>query len=294
MLTVVAPLKNTPAEKAGIKSGDKILKINDMVTTGMATDQAVKLIRGKQGTIVKLTIGRESAKAPIEITLTRSVIDIPTIDTEIKSGNDTASSTANATGLQKNGVFVIRLYSFSAPSPGLFRDALRKFVESGSTKLILDLRNNPGGYLEAAVDMASWFLPAGKIVVQEDFGVNNGGLNYYRSKGYNIFNDNLKFIILVNEGSASASEILSGALQEYGIAKLVGNTTFGKGSVQELINITPDTSLKVTVARWLTPNGKSISETGITPDYTVKITDKDLIAKKDSQMEKAVQLLQGQ
>jgi carboxyl-terminal processing protease len=140
--------------------------------------------------------------------------------------------------------------------------------------------------------MASWFLPAGKPIVIEDFGGNETPITY-RSKGYNVFNKNLQMIILVDAGSASASEILAGALQEHGIAKLVGVKTFGKGSVQELVNITDDTSLKVTIARWMTPNGHNLSHDGLVPDYEVPVTEKDAEAKMDVQMEKAVQLLQA-
>ena len=139
--------------------------------------------------------------------------------------------------------------------------------------MIIDLRGNPGGYLESAVDASSWFLPIGKTVVREKFG--NGEENLFKSKGYNIFN-NLPLSILVNEGSASASEIMAGALKEHGVAKLVGTKTFGKGSVQELVEITPQTSLKITIAKWLTPNGVSISDQGLEPDFKVEITKKTL------------------
>ena len=163
-------------------------------------------------------------------------------------------------------------------------------MESGSNRLLLDLRGNPGGYLDAAVDMASWFLPTGKVVVSENSG-EKVDAKIHRSKGYDVFNKNLKMVILVNGGSASASEILAGALKEYGIAKLVGTRTFGKGSVQELIKLTPDTSLKVTVARWFTPNGNSISDGGLAPDIEVKLTPEDLEKKRDPQMDKAIELL---
>ena len=156
--------------------------------------------------------------------------------------------------------------------------------------MILDLRGNPGGYLDAAVDMASWFLEKGKPVVREDAG-NGQAETVYRSSGYDIFNDNLKMIILVDNGSASASEILAGALQEYKIAKLVGTKTYGKGSVQQLLSIPDGASLKVTIAKWLTPSGKSISDGGLTPDVEVKLTEADFKAGKDPQMEKALQLL---
>lgn len=289
VLTVIAPLKDSPAAKAGILSGDKVLKIDDLQTFGMKEDEAVKHIRGKKGTEVKLTILRESKKEPIEVKVTRDTISIPTIDTELKH-MILSQKDATPEGLSQNGVFTIRLYSFSQPSASLFQNALRQFVESGADKLILDLRGNPGGYLEAAVDMASWFLPPGKPVVSEDFGKNAPKI-VYRSHHEKVFNDNLKFVVLVNGGSASASEILAGALQEYGIAKVVGTTTFGKGVVQELVDITPDTSLKVTVARWLTPKGRSISEKGITPDIEVKMTADDVAKGKDPQMEEAVKLL---
>ncbi|MDP2593669.1 MAG: S41 family peptidase [bacterium] len=293
ILTVVAPLKGTPAYKAGIKSGDKILKIDDKVTTNMTVEQAVKLIRGPRDTKVTLTILREIGGEPKEISITRAVIDIPTIDTEIKEVDGTAveDKSGSSLGLQDSGVFVIRLYNFSAPSAYLFQQALRQFVLSGSDKLILDLRNNPGGYLDSSVEMASWFIPQGKVVVQEDFGSGKNP-NYYRSRGYNLFgNRPLKMVILINGGSASASEILAGALKEHGVATLVGTPTFGKGSVQELIPITDDTALKVTIARWLTPNGVSISEEGLTPDEVVEITNEDAEKGLDPQFDRAVEIL---
>jgi carboxyl-terminal processing protease len=140
------------------------------------------------------------------------------------------------------------------------------------------------------VDISSWFLPEGKVIVSEDYGTNKAP-DVYRSKGYNIFNDNLKFVILIDGGSASASEIVAGAMQDQGRAKLVGAQSFGKGSVQEVVPVTADTILKVTVAKWLTPNGTSISEKGLTPDYPVAITDADIAAKRDPQMDKAVEVL---
>lgn len=287
-LSVIAPLKGTPAYKAGIKPGDKILKIDDTPALLMKSEQAIKIIRGPKGTTVRFLVERKG-REPFEIKVVRDTIQIPTIDTEFRQLAN--KDNPNASGLREDGVFVVRLYNFSATSPMLFQNALREFVESGSHKLLLDLRGNPGGYLEAAVDMASWFLPAGKIVVKEEFGKKRDE-SVHRSRGYNVFeNYNLKMVILVNGGSASASEILGGALQEYKVAKLVGTKTFGKGSVQELIKITPDTSLKVTIAKWMTPMGKSISDEGLTPDYIIEITEKDTKANIDSQFNKAIEVL---
>lgn len=274
VLTIIAPLKDTPGYKAGLKSGDKILKIDKTVTSNLSIEQAVDLMRGEKGTTVTLTILRNGETKPRVIPIVRDVINVPTLETKVRP----------------DGIFVITLNSFSANSANLFRNALKQFVGTKSDKLILDLRGNPGGYLDAAVDMASWFLPSGKPVVLEDYG-NNQKENIYRSAGYNIFNNNLKFVILIDGGSASASEILSGAMQDYGLAKLVGEQSYGKGSVQEVVNVTPDTILKITVAKWLTPKGTSISEKGLTPDYVVDLTQKDVDAKQDPQMDKAVQLL---
>jgi carboxyl-terminal processing protease len=275
VLTVIAPLKGTPAERAGIMTGDKIIKIDSTITSGLSTDEAIKLIRGARGTIVTFLIQRGEDE-PMEIKVTRDVINIPTL----------------ATKSLDNGIFMIQLYSFTGDSPNLFRKALRDFMLSKSDKLILDLRGNPGGYLNAAVDMASWFLPQGKVVVIEDYGVGKD-TDVLKSKGYDIFTDKLKFVILIDGGSASASEILAGALSEHGKATLVGEKSFGKGSVQELVEITPETSLKVTIARWLTPKGNSISDNGIKPDFEVPMTQEDIKAKKDPQLDKAIEILLG-
>jgi carboxyl-terminal processing protease len=276
VLTVVSPLKGTPSEKAGIKSGDKILKIDGMDTIGMSITTAVNHIRGPRGSVVALTILREGWTDAREIKVTRNVIDIPVVMTKELPEE----------------IFVIQLMSFSSQSPALFRNALREFIASGKTKLILDLRGNPGGYLDAAVDMASWFLPSGKIVVKEDYAGHLQNI-VHRSRGYDIFTENLRMVVLVDRGTASASEILADALRYYGKARLVGITTFGKGSVQELVEITPETSLKITVARWLSPSGIQIPNTGIVPDVEIKMTDADVKDGKDPQMDKAIELVNG-
>ena len=274
VLTVVSPLKGTPAERAGMKSGDFILKIDGTATEGMDVAQAVKKIRGPKGTVVTFVVLREGWSESREIKVTREVINVPVVTTTARP----------------DGVYVIEVATFTSSSPNLFRNALRQFVESGYTKLVLDLRGNPGGYLGASVDMASWFLPIGKIVVTEDYAGHQANI-VHRSLGYNVFNSNLKMVVLVDRGSASASEILADALHDHGIAKLVGTNTFGKGSVQELVEITPDTALKITVARWLAPNGVPIPQEGIAPDVEVKITEEDIKADKDPQMDKAVEIL---
>ncbi len=273
-IVVVSPLKDSPAESAGVKSGEAIVSINGSSTLGMNVDKAVSLIRGRPGTVVKISFMPNGAIKPIERSITRDIIKIPTIETLEKPG----------------GVFVIRLFTFTSQSPDLFREALKKFVLSGSNKLVLDLRGNPGGYLDAAWDMASYFLPSGKLVVTEDFK-RKGVKQEFRSKGYNVFNDSLRMVIIVNEGSASASEILAGALREHGVAKLVGEKTFGKGSVQELVPITAETSLKVTVANWLTPNGHNLSQDGLEPDFPVKNTEEDGAKNFDRQMERAIEIV---
>ncbi|MEX0917028.1 MAG: S41 family peptidase [Candidatus Paceibacterota bacterium] len=274
-ITIISPLKGTPAERAGLLSGDVIVRVDGTVTEGKSVDEVVKLIRGEVGDPVKLTIFREGENELLEVTVVRDVINIPTIETELRA----------------DGIFVIELYNFSAVSSNQFRSALREFIESGSDKLILDLRGNPGGFLNAAVEMASWFLPAGKVIVREDHGEEE---RLHRSRGYDIFNENLKMAVLVDQGSASASEILAGALREHGIATLIGERTFGKGSVQELVPVTNETSLKVTVAQWLTPNGNSISAGGLTPDVEAEFTRENAERGEDPQKEAAVSFLLNQ
>lgn len=274
ILTVIAPLKGTPAALAGIRSGDKIIEIDGMPTSNMDTNEAITHIRGNAGTTVTLTVLHRGSDTTVKIPVERDTINIPTVETEARN----------------DGVFVIHLYSFSENSPSLFRDALREFILSGDYRLVLDLRDNPGGYLDAAVDMASFFLPQGTIVAREDFGGNTPE-NIYRSKGYDIFTDQLKMAILINQGSASASEILAGALSEHHIATLIGEKSFGKGSVQELIPLNDGASLKVTVAKWLTPNGHSLIHNGLDPQITATTTKKDIEAGTDPQLERAAQFL---
>lgn len=278
-IVVIAPLKDSPAMKAGIKAGDTIISIDGKNTIGMNSDEAVRLIRGEIGTKVKLVVIHPDEKATTEITITRGEIKIPTIDTETK-----------------DGVFVIHLYNFSSESPDIFRNALDEFVKTKLKHMIIDLRGNPGGYLDAAVVMSSYFLKEGQVVVSEKQGKQENEVNH-RSYGLNGLPDGVKVVVLVDGGSASASEILAGALKDHDVATIVGEKTFGKGSVQELVNFPDGSSLKVTIAKWFTPDGINISESGIKPDVEVKFgtsTPKGPDGKPlDTQLEKAIEVVRG-
>ncbi len=274
ILTIIAPLTGSPAAAAGLMAGDNVLQIDNASTADLTLDEAVRLIRGDKGTIVKLTILRGGEDATRVIEITRDTIRVPVLDMEKRNG----------------GVFIIRLHNFSENAPLEFRRALEEMARSGSNKLVLDLRNNPGGFLEASVDIASWFLESGKVVAREQFGDETELL--HRSRGYNALAD-IPTVILVNEGSASASEILAGALRDHKDIQLIGGKTFGKGSVQELVEVTPETSLKVTIAKWLTPSGVSLSENGLDPDIVVEITPEDREELRDPQLEKALEIIGG-
>jgi carboxyl-terminal processing protease len=279
-LVVTSPLKDSPAQKAGILAGDIILAIGTTSSQYMVTEEAVKLIRGPIGTTVTFTILHSGQQKPTTISVVRDTIKIPIIDNKDIG----------------NGIYEISLYSFSQNSADLFRTALRQFIQSGDHRLILDLRGDPGGYLDAAVDMASYFLPVGAPIVTEDFRGKQDNQTH-RSYGYNVFaNDpTFRMAVLIDQGSASASEILSGALQQNNVAKLVGTRSFGKGSVQQLMDLGGGAELKVTIARWLTPNGSSISDGGLHPDIEATTTAelaKD--PKTDPQVQAAVHYLLGQ
>lgn len=274
VLTVIAPLKGTPAERAGIMTGDKILAIDGVSTKGLSTDEAVKKIRGEKGTEVTFTMYREEDGEAKDITVVRDTIETPVLEHSLD---------------QASGVYSIAIYSFSANSASLFSRALAEFRESGSKKLIIDVRGDPGGYLEAAVSIASHFLPKNQAIVTEDYDGKRENV-VHRSKGTGGIPAGTEVVVLMNKGSASASEILAGALQDEGVATLIGTKSFGKGSVQELVDI-GDASLKVTVARWLTPSGRSISDGGLTPDIEVDRTREDFEAGKDPQLERAIEFL---
>lgn len=272
-LTVIAPLKDSPAERAGIRAGDFVVSIDGKSTEGMPIDTAVKLIRGKKGTTVALKVLREG-DGVIDISIVRDTIAVPTIDSKLD---------------EKSGVFSIAIYEFTATSAGLFDKALVEFRKSGSRKLIIDVRGDPGGYLESAVSMASHFLPEGTTIVTEDYKGKQENL-VHRSRGTGGIPEGTKVVVLMDKGSASASEILAGALKDNGVATLIGTRSFGKGSVQELVEIGGG-ALKVTIARWLTPSGNSISDGGLHADVEVDRTAEDYKAGKDPQKDRAIEFL---
>ncbi len=272
VLTVVSPLEGNPAQKAGLKAGDKILKVDDTLTADLTLDEAVNLIRGKKGTPVVLLIARDEWDKAKEIEIIRNTIQIPIIKWEIKEGN----------------IAYIQFYHFTENSAGQFRKTVKEIINSDVEGLVLDVRNNPGGYLEVAVDIVSWFLPKRELVVIEDYG--NGDKIEHRSKGYSGLED-IPVVVLINEGSASASEILAGALRDINDIKIVGQKSFGKGSVQQLEKLRGGSSVKITVAKWKTPAGISIVDEGITPDFEIEITEEDINEMRAPQLNKALELL---
>ena len=273
VLTVIAPLKGSPAERAGVKTGDRVYKIDGEESLDMPVDDAVSRIRGKAGTTVKLTLLREGAAEPLEVAVTRARITVPAIETERRA----------------DGVFVVRLATFSEKSGQEFRVAMKEFAASKSRDLVIDLRGDTGGYLSQAVDIASWFLPAGEVVVSERYGGKQPDETLV-SRGYHGWSVAPDIAILIDAGSASASEILAGALSERAGATLYGETSFGKGSVQELVDLSDGSAVKITVAEWLTPEGHSITGKGIDPDVEVK---DDAATAKDEVLEAAAKALKA-
>ena len=276
-IVIVSPLKNSPAERAGLKPGDKILMINSTSTEGMSVVEAVKLIRGEVGTEVKLTILREKEEKPKEIKITREIIQVPTLDYEVK-----------------DGILIVKLYSFNTNAEELFYKAVVDgFLRQKAQGLVLDLRNNPGGFLDVAVDLAGWFLKKGTLVVKEVTREKNNGENNHLANGNGALKD-IPVVVLVNKGSASASEILAGALQIQRGVKLVGEETFGKGTVQRLIKLSDGSSLKITVANWVLPNGQILEGNGLKPDIEVKTNNEEQDnkdTKNDPQLQKALEVV---
>lgn len=274
-LTVIAPLSGSPAKAAGLKARDVIVKIDDYDTTGISLIEAVNRIRGEKGTKVTLKVLREGIEEPFDITIVRDEIEVKSIKWEMK----------------ENNIALVEISRFGEDTEGEFKKVVKEILPQAPRGIILDLRNNPGGYLDTAVRVASEFIPKGELVAIEEFA--DGKQNEFNSRGPARLAD-FEVIVLINEGSASASEILAGALQDYNIAELIGKQTFGKGSVQQLEEFSDGSQLRVTVAKWLTPKGRYIHEEGIEPDIEIELTQEDMNEYRDPQLDKAIEMLTGE
>lgn len=284
-IIVIAPLKGNPAEKAGIKAGDAILKVDDVDTAGWTVAQTVDKIRGPGGSAVKLSILHDGATKPVDISVTRSTIVVPSVDSWIKNStqiNEISGLPKTTTGR----VAYIHLSRFGDTTNSDWDRAVSDILAAGPVKgLIFDLRNNPGGYLEGAVYISSEFIKSGSVVSQ----VNSDGSkqNYPVVRVGRLLT--IPVVVLINKGSASAAEITAGALRDYKRATVVGETSFGKGTVQTPEDLPDGSSVHITTGRWLLPNGDSISKKGITPDIAVSWDGID--ATRDAQLARAVELL---
>jgi carboxyl-terminal processing protease len=270
-LTIVAPMTGSPAETAGLMAADAILAIDDLETYDMSVEAAVKMIRGPKGTVVKLLIGRENQE-PKDYLITRDRIELKSVSWEFRP----------------DGLAYVKVVGFHDDTDILFDQFINELKQRKVNGLLVDLRNNPGGLLSSANYLTSKWVDPGKIIVIEKFGDGRQVVNESKGKselkGY-------KTVLLINEGSASGSEILAGALKDYQLATLIGETTFGKGSVQEMRSLPDGSSLKLTIAEWLTPLENFINEKGIDPDIAVEFTYDDYVKKVDPQLDKAVQFL---
>ncbi|MBI4823023.1 MAG: S41 family peptidase [Nitrospirae bacterium] len=256
VLTVISPIEDTPAWNAGIKAGDRIIKINGELTKDISLQDAVKRMRGPEGTNVTITIVRDDWDAPKDITITRAIIKVKSVKSKVIEGN----------------IGYIKILQFQEATSNDLSTAIKKLAEENITSIVLDLRNNPGGLLQSAIDVTGNFLPEGKLIV---YLKSRGGdrIDYRTERGKEV--SSLPMVVLVNQGSASASEIVAGALKDWNRAVILGTQTFGKGSVQSVIPLSEGTGLRLTTARYYTPKGTSIQSTGITPDIVVKLEAKN-------------------
>jgi len=268
-LVIVAPLDKSPAARAGLLPGDIVLSADGVAIKGMSVLEAVSLIRGPRGTTVRLMVQRTGEESPIEIDIVRERINIAVVQFEMKADN----------------IAYLKLTDFSANAPDQFEKALRQLLDQNPQGLILDLRNNPGGFLQVAVDISGQFLPNKVILIERNKA---GDKRVHRAAGGGLAKD-IPLVLLVDKGSASASEILAGAIQDYKRGTLIGETTFGKGSVQVSHTLSDQSSLRVTIAHWFTPLDRGINGAGIEPDIKVERTADDIRAGKDPQLDRAIE-----
>jgi len=292
-IIIVAPLKGMPAEKAGVKAGDYVVKVDDVETTGWTVAQAVAKIRGPRGTTVMLTLFRENEAKPLEISIVRNTITVSSVDSWVKSVSQVTeiSGISSIQSFENNGkVAYIRLSRFGDRTndewTAAVKDLSSQYASSKDIKgFILDLRNNPGGYLESSVFIASEFIKTGIVVSQKN---SDGSVQEYPVERKGLLLD-IPMVVLINKGSASAAEIVAGALRDYKRATLVGETSFGKGSVQTPEDLPDGAGLHITTGKWLLPKGDSINKTGVTPDVLVPMDT--LTASTDAQLAKAIEIL---
>ncbi|MFQ5987974.1 MAG: S41 family peptidase [Dehalococcoidia bacterium] len=272
--TVVSPLAGTPAEEAGIRAGDRILEIDGETTSGMTLTEAVLKIRGPQGTMVTLLVLHQGEADPVVIEIIRERIDLDSVYLEMLPDN----------------IAHIQITYFSQYTSGELSAILNDALSDGAVGIVLDLRGNPGGYLHIVVDVASQFLSSGVVLYEED---SEGNLQAWNVKPGGLATD-LPLAVLVDGGSASASEVLAGALQDRERAPLIGTTTYGKGSVQVIHKLSDGSALYMTTARWLTANGRQIEGEGLAPDFVVEITEEDIEGGRDPQLEFAIEYIKAQ
>ncbi|WP_376790951.1 S41 family peptidase [Thermoflexus sp.] len=273
-LEIVRTFEGSPAQKAGLQSGDLVVKVNGQSIVGYSIYEAIALIRGPAGTSVTLTIERPGQREPFEVTVTRARITIPVVEARMLPEN----------------IAYIQLFDFSAQATRQLQDQLKALLAQNPQGLILDLRDNPGGFLDQAIQVADLFLDEGIVAYER---TKDGEERVFRSKSGDIA-ERIPMVVLVNAGSASASEIVAGALQDRGRARLVGERTFGKGSVQLSHTLSDGSELRVTIARWFTPNNRAIHGEGLNPDIEVKVEPGTETAGTDPQLQRAVEvLLQG-
>jgi carboxyl-terminal processing protease len=265
-------MPDSPAERAGLKPGDKVIGVDGEDVTGLAGTLVLRKVLGPAGTKVTLSILRDGVENPFDVEITREKILVPSVIGEMKDDK----------------IAYIQLTTFGDKTSREFRDTLKQLMKNNPKGLILDLRNNGGGLLTTAFDVTSEFVPDG-IIMYEQYG--NRDLKEFKAEPGGLATK-IPMVVLVNEGSASASEIVAGALQDSGRAKLIGQTTFGKGSVQNWIDLeNQNGAIRVTVARWLTPLQKQINKIGLTPDVIIEITEEDIKANRDPQLDRAIHLL---